>query len=158
MSLPVIFPPVKYHDYYLLDGGTLNNVPGDLLKKERMHKVIGINATPLEDDSIEKYISQTKLLTLLTPGRHFFKNLNKFFALLALTIKRPPILQLAIRSMMLEGAELVRTKAHIFDYLVSPRVADVGLFEFKRRKEIIDRGLKEAENNIGAIKQLVEEK
>ena len=43
MSIPWIFPPVKYWDYSLVDGWVLNNFPVDLAKKDYPHhKVIWI--------------------------------------------------------------------------------------------------------------------
>jgi NTE family protein len=34
MSIPGIFPPVKYDKYSLVDGGVLNNFPVDVAKKD----------------------------------------------------------------------------------------------------------------------------
>ena len=43
MSIPWIFPPVKYEDYSLVDWGVLNNFPVDLAKKDYPnHEVIWI--------------------------------------------------------------------------------------------------------------------
>ena len=43
MSIPGIFPPVKYTDYLLVDWWVLNNFPVDLAKKDfPNHKVVGI--------------------------------------------------------------------------------------------------------------------
>lgn len=43
MSIPGVFPPVKYEDYSLVDGWVLNNFPVDLAKKHYpSHKVIWI--------------------------------------------------------------------------------------------------------------------
>ncbi len=153
MSLPVIFPPVKYKGMYLIDGGALNVVPASILKQNRVHKVLGINCTPLEDDSIANYIKQTDLFALLRPGKNFFKNLSRFFALLALIFRRPPILQIANRSMNLEGAELIRSKAHLFDILLNPDVKSFGLFDFHRRDELFENGYKEAKKRLREIKQ-----
>ena len=43
MSIPWIFPPVKYENYSLVDWGVLNNFPVDLAKKDYPnHEVIWI--------------------------------------------------------------------------------------------------------------------
>ncbi len=45
-SIPLIFPPVKYHGTNLVDGGLLNNFPADLLY-EKCHGLIGVNVNPI---------------------------------------------------------------------------------------------------------------
>lgn len=43
MAFPGIFTPVKYKDYILIDGGTVNNLPVDVLKKMGAEKTIAIS-------------------------------------------------------------------------------------------------------------------
>ncbi|MBL8033449.1 MAG: patatin-like phospholipase family protein [Leptospiraceae bacterium] len=140
MSLPVIFPPVKYHGYYLVDGGAINNVPGNALREQGVERILGINCTPLEDSTIKDYLIETNLFQLLKPGEKFWTNLKRVLKALRLFFTRPPILQIANRAMMLEGSELIKQKSREFDLLLSPDVARFGLFEFERREEIIDAG------------------
>ena len=43
MSIPGVFPPVKYKEFLLVDGGVLNNFPVDIAKKDFPdHKIIWI--------------------------------------------------------------------------------------------------------------------
>jgi NTE family protein len=154
MSLPVIFAPVKYHKYYLVDGGTINNVPGDVLREQGVERVLGINCTPLEDDAIAEYLESTNLFQLLRPGNKFWRNFKRFWKLLRIFFTRPPILQIANRAMMLEGSELIRKKSHEFDLLLSPDVARYGLFEFDRREEIIDSGRHYARTHSADLKRI----
>lgn len=35
ISIPGVFPPLRYHDKFLVDGGVVNNVPASLIKKAR---------------------------------------------------------------------------------------------------------------------------
>lgn len=43
MSIPGAFPPVKYWDFFLVDGGVLNNFPVDLVKNDYPnHEIIWI--------------------------------------------------------------------------------------------------------------------
>ncbi len=154
MSLPVIFAPVKYHGYYLVDGGAINNVPGNVLRDQGVTSVLGINCTPLADDAIKAYLASTNLFQLLKPGDKFWRNLRRFFKLLRLFFTRPPILQIANRAMMLEGSELIRQKSREFDLLLSPDVARFGLFDFERREEIIDAGRYYARSHAGDLKKL----
>ncbi|MBN8220965.1 MAG: patatin-like phospholipase family protein [Spirochaetes bacterium] len=154
MSLPVIFPPVKYHGYYLVDGGAINNVPGNALRDQGVERVLGINCTPFQDDAIREYLASTNLFQLLKPGDKFWRNLKRFFKLLRIFFTRPPILQIANRAMMLEGSELIRQKSREFDLLLSPDVARFGLFEFDRREEIVDAGRYYARAHAADLKKL----
>ena len=151
MSLPVIFPPVRYKNYFLIDGGALNNVPGDVLKQERVQRVLGINCTPIQDTSLSTYLENTQLFRLLRPNRHFFRNLGRLLSLSFVAFRRPPILQIAYRTMMLEGGELIRMKSHHFDYLMNLDVYNYSLFDFHLRKEIIQTGREAAMKELDKI-------
>ncbi len=52
-AFPGIFTPVKIEDNYYVDGGTLNNFPVDLVKKDT-DKVIGVYVNPFEKISFSE--------------------------------------------------------------------------------------------------------
>jgi len=45
-AVPFIFSPVRYGDYYLMDGGVLNNLPANELKARGADYVISIDVNP----------------------------------------------------------------------------------------------------------------
>jgi len=47
MSLPLIFPPVEMDGQVLVDGGTMNNVPADIVKAMGADRVVAINVGDL---------------------------------------------------------------------------------------------------------------
>jgi NTE family protein len=49
MSLPLIFPPVEVDGQVLIDGGTMNNVPADIVKSMGADRVIAISVGDLSD-------------------------------------------------------------------------------------------------------------
>jgi NTE family protein len=49
MSLPLIFPPVELNGQVLIDGGTMNNVPADIVKAMGADRVVAINVGDLAD-------------------------------------------------------------------------------------------------------------
>jgi len=49
MSLPLIFPPVEVNGQVLIDGGTMDNVPADIVKAMGADRVIAINVGDLAD-------------------------------------------------------------------------------------------------------------
>ncbi|HOK39488.1 MAG TPA: patatin-like phospholipase family protein [bacterium] len=59
-SFPAIFPPVKYNDYLLVDGGVLNNTPTDILKKAKMNFIITADTYTYEEK--EEYDNLLKIL------------------------------------------------------------------------------------------------
>jgi NTE family protein len=55
MSLPLIFPPVEVDGHVLIDGGTMNNVPADVVKAMGADRVIAVNVGDLSDREGLKY-------------------------------------------------------------------------------------------------------
>jgi NTE family protein len=49
MSLPLIFPPVEVDGRLLVDGGTMNNVPADVVKSMGADRVVAVNVGDLSD-------------------------------------------------------------------------------------------------------------
>ncbi|HEY0875644.1 MAG TPA: patatin-like phospholipase family protein [Vicinamibacterales bacterium] len=49
MSLPLVFPPVEMNGQILIDGGTMNNVPADIVKGMGADRVIAVNVGDLSD-------------------------------------------------------------------------------------------------------------
>lgn len=49
MSLPLIFPPVEVDGRVLVDGGTMNNVPADVVRRMGAGRVIAVNVGDLSD-------------------------------------------------------------------------------------------------------------
>jgi NTE family protein len=49
MSLPLIFPPVELNGQVLIDGGTMNNVPADVVKAMGADRVVAVNVGDLSD-------------------------------------------------------------------------------------------------------------
>jgi NTE family protein len=49
MSLPLIFPPVDVNGQVLIDGGTMDNVPADVVKSMGADRVVAVNVGDLSD-------------------------------------------------------------------------------------------------------------
>jgi NTE family protein len=56
MSLPLVFPPVEVDGRVLIDGGTMNNIPADVVRSMGADRVIAINVGDLTD---REGVSQT---------------------------------------------------------------------------------------------------
>ncbi len=55
MSLPLIFPPVESNGQVLIDGGTMNNVPADVVKAMGADRVVAVNVGDLSDRESVSY-------------------------------------------------------------------------------------------------------
>ncbi|GBF51188.1 esterase [Leptospira ryugenii] len=142
MSLPGAFPPYRLGEKILVDGGMINNVPESLIRSKGADVVLGVNVSPLQE------IVPVKL----------FEDRNStekgFFRYIWDTLKYPPILQIMTRTITLEGREITRLKRPRLDLFVHFHLEEFQLFDFVRYQEIIDKGEKEAEQNLPEIKKL----
>ena len=154
VSLPVVFPPVFYEGTFLIDGAAINNVPGDVIRQQGAKYVIGVNCTPLHDPELGKYLkSLNDMRSNLLTMKGFFKKIRQTSQLFMHSLKRPPILAIANRALVIEGVELLHSKEHSFDYLINIDVSSIGMFDFHRRREIMHYGIEQTEIEIKLIKK-----
>src|SRR6185436_1970610 len=55
MSLPLVFPPVISGEQVLVDGGAMNNIPGDIVRAMGAQHVIAVNVGELDDKTNINY-------------------------------------------------------------------------------------------------------
>ena len=72
MALPGVFTPVEYGGWLLVDGGTLNNVPGDVTRAMGADVVVAVNLGPVRtsaqaDQSLLKHFGRT-IDTMMAAG------------------------------------------------------------------------------------------
>lgn len=64
MSIPGVFPPIKYKNYNLIDGGVLNNFPVDMAKQIcPKNKIIGITLNKFEENQEIKSMIDNLMLS-----------------------------------------------------------------------------------------------
>ncbi len=143
VSLPGVFPPLALGNMKLIDGGVINNLPGDILRERGHSVVIGVNVTPLEDEN-----SATTTVRRRRGPFGFLRGLLDYLSL-------PPILNIVYRSITMEGRELIRFRMDDFDQVLEPNVTEFGLFDFHRIDEIIERGRREAELHLDTIREVL---
>ncbi|MCB1139329.1 MAG: patatin-like phospholipase family protein [Leptospiraceae bacterium] len=137
VSIPGVFPPVQMPPYTLVDGGILNNLPGDVLRQRGFSRVAGINVTPMSDDRS----SQTHV--------DFSEGVGGVWDYFS----RPPVLSIITRSIAVEGRELMRFRLEDFDFILNPDIGPFDLFDFHKHDEIFEAGKKEAAARIGELWQ-----
>jgi NTE family protein len=140
ISLPGIFPPFRMRHFSLVDGGVLNNLPGDIMRKRGFHRVIGVNVTP----RIDRRASST----LIESERGYVRGLFEYFTL-------PPILKIVTRSINLQGRALLNLRMNDFDHVIHPDVSSYEIFDFNRLDEIIERGRAATEQEIKRVQMVL---
>lgn len=143
LSIPGFFPPVQWEDYTIVDGSVLNNIPGDILRKRGINRIIGINVTP--------NIDPTATEMGLTKSRGFVKGVYDYLSL-------PPILKIVTRSIAIQGLALQSHTTRDLDFVLHPNLEGFELFEFHHLDKIIDRGRQSAIVNMASIREALTRK
>ena len=126
MSLPGMAIPVRDGNALLVDGGVLNNVPADVMKKLCGGKVIAVDVTP------EKDLAVTRPYPEAASGWSLLVNRKR--------TELPSILAIIMRTVMLSSAHNRERVAGDIDLLIAPEIAPFGMFEWHRLDEIVQAG------------------
>jgi len=132
ISIPVIFVPVNYEGRYLVDGGTLNPVPADVVKSMGATFVIAVNVLNNPRERIHLGLTGNKKSTR-TPG----------------------MMNTLIQSFYLMEYEMVRASILKADIMIEPDVRNIEVYEFHRGQEAIEAGYKAAKAVIPEINRLI---
>jgi predicted acylesterase/phospholipase RssA len=126
MSLPGIAIPVYDAGSLLIDGGVLNNLPADVMKRVCGGQVIAVNVTPEKDLAVSgPYPEAMSGWTLLLDRRH---------------VKLPNILAIMMRTTMLGSANQRQRVMADIDLFLNPATERFGMFDWHRLDEIADTG------------------
>ena len=142
VSLPGAFPPYFMGRHMLIDGGVVNNVPDDLIRKKGADIVLGVNVSPLRDHGLFKLLEDHN-----NSGISWFRKMWE-------NLKYPPILKIMGRAITIEGRELLKLKKNTVDLFVHFHMEKFSLFDFGRHKDIIKAGELQAKENISEIRAL----
>ncbi|MBW7858585.1 MAG: patatin-like phospholipase family protein [Leptonema sp. (in: Bacteria)] len=137
VSLPGIYPPVKWNHRTLVDGSVINNLPADILKQQGASRIVGINVSPLTDP----LSAQTEL-----DERQGIKGIYNFVSL-------PPILKIVTRSIAIANRDLMKSLFNDFDFLINPELTHFDLFDFHKQIDIINAGRIKAKSELNAMIQ-----
>lgn len=143
MSLPGIFPPRRYGDMLLADGGILNNVPDNLIRAKGASLIVSANVSPLEDTEMVSLFEPVRLVQKFSLKRWWDK------------VTHPPILKIITRAVNLEGRELIRLRSKNMDFVVNYKLDGFSVFDFRRYKKIIQEGEKQFREYLPAVKRMI---
>jgi len=156
MSLPMLFSPVIYNRKKLVDGGLSNPVPVDIVKEQKVDRVIAVNLrgfSPLKsslpkDKVIEDNDKNLNDLTLNEKIEFFLKSPIKYFGdkspqeetkipkFGSLLYQMFIIVQVQMAALTLKNAPP--------DILIEPDTSNFKIFDFQKAKELIEIGYQTA--------------
>lgn len=162
VSMPIVFSPVTYGKYKLVDGGLVNPTPVDIVKNMKMDKVIAVNlrkfSTYIIDNENEKKVtgvnSIMKDLSLNEKIQYFIKHPPYFLSSGKNTETTNPKLWSTIYHMYIIVQVQIgdlNMKLAKPDILIEPDASDFKTFEFSRAKELIEIGYLAAKEKLGSI-------
>jgi NTE family protein len=162
ISMPIVFSPVTYGNYKLVDGGLVNPTPVDIVKNMKMDKVIAVNlrkfSTYIVDNENEKKVfeinSNINELSLnekiqyfvkhpqhlLTNGKNTETSNPKFWSTL---YHMYIIVQVQIGDLNMQLAKP--------DVLIEPDASDFKTFDFIKAKELIEIGYLATNEKLASI-------
>ncbi len=150
ISVPVIFKPVRLRGRYLVDGGLLNPVPVDVLKKHGCAFTIAVNVIeprPLRPRRRKKPNVKEKLL---------LARLNDFLSRRLISgspDEEPNMIEAFLSTMEIMQQKLIAARlcADVPDVVIHIQTSDISMFEFYRPAEIIRRGEQAALRQIDSL-------
>jgi len=129
ISLPGVFQPVVEGSDLLVDGGVLNNLPGDVMRQLGGGWVIAV------DVSLDKDLD-VREAPLPSPWRVVLNWCNPFARPIAL----PNIVDLMMRTTLLASVQKTETVKKLVDLYIQPPVNGFGLMQFGALDEIAEAG------------------
>ena len=132
ISIPGVFVPLNYNGLYLVDGGTVNPVPADVVRAMGANFIIAVNV--LNDPKKRKRLG-------LTGDKK--------------SDKMPTIFNTIIQSLYIMEYGIVRANLLKTDILIEPDVSAIEPYEFYRGGEAIEAGYKAAVPIVPEIQSLL---
>ena len=130
-ALPGILLPVIKDSSFLVDGGLINNMPGDIMLKKYGGRLISVSVSPQED-------LDAKFNDFPNQSSYFIKKLlrmNKKFP-----HEIPGLSNILMRSIFVASSNKIKEVIDLSDLFLDLQVKDVGLLEFEKIDESVEFG------------------
>ena len=134
-ALPGILLPVIKDNSFLVDGGLINNMPGDIMLEKFGGKLISVSVSPQED---------------LDAKFNDFPNQSRYFIKKLLRMKNesheelPGLTNILMRSIFVASSNKIKEVIGMSDLFLDLQVKDVGLLEFDKIDESVKFGYEHA--------------
>jgi NTE family protein len=162
ISMPIVFSPVTFGKYKLVDGGLVNPTPVDIVKKMKMDKVIAVNlrkfSTYIIDNEYEKKVtgvnSRIEDLSLNEKIQYFIKHpTNLLSSGKDAETTNPKLWSTIYHMYIIVQVQIgdLNMKLAKPDILIEPDASVYKTFEFSRAKELIEIGYLAAKEKLRSI-------
>ena len=135
VSIPGVLPPVPENGELLVDGGVLNNMPIDVMRKLNPGgKVLAIDVSTSKGMNVEEDYG------LSVSG--WRQLLSRFIPTWVKPVKAPGVAEVLMQSMVV-GSAITRDKSlnsGLADFYCNIQLPDVGLLDFNAVREVEQRG------------------
>lgn len=134
-AVPLVFPPVVVKGKLYLDGGLLNNLPVDVMKKIINGKIIAVALTKKNEDTNHYYFP---------PILPFWKTLLAKFGFAYKNYKFPHLIDTFLKSLLAGASAKQEENSALADILIKPDLAQFGLLNVNDNdeNELINIGYK----------------
>jgi len=182
ISIPGIFTPVKYQDYYLVDGGVVDPVPVDVVQKMGADIIIAVSlakinpyTTVLMIDKETDHLKEVENLEDLKINKEEnpkFKDTEKITSLVdkekgilkqkieqvKSKLEGPNIFEIINQSIDIMEAKITDQCLEGADVVIVPfGIKEINLFDFDKAEMLIKGGIMATMINISEIKRAIKE-
>lgn len=135
INIPLMSPPILRDGMALVDGGILNNLPGDVLARRGASLVIGV-------DVVAKLSKQFAGNSAATPTDK---------------MRRPGPIDTLLRLNEVQdyGISALRSAAH--DLVIKPDTTDFEFSDFTKAEELAERGYQAARDSLAQVQELLDD-
>lgn len=159
ISMPIVFAPVTFGEYKLVDGGLVNPTPIDIVKNKKMDKVIAVNLRKfdtyivdntnekkvLKSDSIMKNLSVNEKIQYFLKHPLHYLNSNK-----NAEIPDPKFWSILYNMFIIVQVKVGELNMQLAkpDILIEPDTSAYKVFDFSKAKELIEIGYNAAKQSL----------
>jgi NTE family protein len=129
-SIPGVMSPVLEDGEVYVDGGVINNLPGDIMRRQ-CSTVIVVEVSPNLDLT-------TKITEIPSPWKLLARKLIPFKK----SIKMPSILDIMLSTVLTGSFIAANSVKHDADLSLTPPLQDIGFMDFKKMEKITAVGYK----------------
>ena len=163
-ALPGVFAPVRIGGRWLLDGALVNPVPVSAARALDARLVIGVNTnadllgrgTTIHSHGFDDDDEPPAGDGAVSGGWRARRRAEKLLQAQALRAgRRPglPTVMIEAYTVMQDRITRARLAGDPADIMISPRLGDIGMFDFHRAEEAIKIGAEAAERSLDQIEQ-----
>ncbi len=177
LSVPALFRPVMYRGNYLVDGGLVNPLPVDTVRKMGAETIIAVNVTPPVDRPLKRMTIRKKpavsFKNMASSSKVLRRRLAKFAREQGINLnglragrkekapknnlKNPSIIETITQSIVITQNKIIRLRLadHPADILLEPKVSGFQLLDFTNAGEVIESGKMCVDKQKEAIRRLL---